>query len=398
MMQPQTHNTVIPLFPTLPVAFKQGRGIWLYDIHDREYLDAMGGMAVCCLGHAHPKITAAITDQASQLMHTTNFFQVPNQYDLADKMTELTGMEKAYFCSTGAETTEAAIKMTRRFAAQKNITQPKIVVTQKGLHGRSLATLSASDIPGIQKGYDPLVSGFVRVAFNDLDAIKQQVASQPDIVAVMVEPIQGEGGINVFSPGYLKGIRALCDEYGCLMILDEIQTGMGRTGQWYAFQHEGITPDILCSAKGLGNGFPIGACLVNGKATELFQLGAHGSTYGGNPLACRVSSTVIHVIEQDHLLENCQKMGDYLKQQLQEELAEFASVAEVRGMGLMIGVQINRPCRELLQYGLENRLIFNVTHNHVIRLLPALNITQHQCDLIVMRLKQCLAQFENHPA
>lgn len=394
MQEIYQHDKIIPLFPTLPVAFSYGEGSWLYDTDGNEYLDAMGGMAVCCLGHANPQIAEAMYYQAKKLIHTTNFFQVPNQYKLAEKLTEISGMKKVYFCNSGAEANEAALKISRLFARKKNIDLPKVIVTHKGLHGRTIATLSASDIPGVRNGFDPLLKEFIRVPFNDINSMEKTLKEDKDVVAIMLEPIQGEGGINVFEDGYLKGIRSLCDKYDCLMILDEVQTGIGRTGKWFAFQHELITPDILCLAKALGSGFPIGACLVSGKATDIFQLGNHGSTCGGNPLGTHISREVIEIIEENNLVSNSNLMGEYLKNKLKEDLSKFKCVTEIRGKGLMIGVQINCNAKKLLMFGLKHRIIFNVTHNNVIRILPPLNVSEKECDLIVLRIKKCLQDFE----
>lgn len=369
-------------YAPLPIAFTRGEGVWLYDKHEQAYLDALGGIAVCALGHAHPVLAEAIAEQARTLIHTSNVYEITHQQALADKLCDLSGMENVFFSNSGAEANEAAIKLARLHAHQQGITAPKIVVMEGSFHGRTLATLSATGNPKVHQGFSPLVEGFVRVPYGDLSAI-QAVADDESIVAVLFEPIQGEGGINLLPDGYLTAVRKLCDQHNWLMMLDEIQTGMGRTGKWFAFQHEPVMPDVMTLAKALGNGIPIGACLASGKAAHLFSPGTHGSTYGGNPFVCRVARTVIDIIEKQDLVKQAGTMGTYLLDAFRTALKDEAVVKEIRGKGFMIGIELTTPCAELVAKALEKKLLINVTAGQTIRLLPAYITNQQECDQIV---------------
>lgn len=370
-------------YSPLPVTFEKGEGVFLWDSNNKKYLDAISGIAVCSLGHAHPEIAEAIADQAGKLIHTSNLYHIGLQEKLADKLCELSGMDKVFFSNSGTEANEAAIKLARLYASQNDITNPEIVVVDGSFHGRTLAALSATANKNIQQGFAPLVSGFIRVPYNDLEAIKALVDTNPNIVAVMVEPVQGEGGVNIPSDNYLSNIRSLCDQNDWLMMLDEIQTGMSRTGRWFAFQHEEIMPDVMTLAKALGNGVPIGACLASGKAKQVFTPGTHGSTFGGNPLACRAALAVIEVMESHQLDQQAEKMGKYLLKALTEQLSAIASVVMVRGKGMMLGIELEKDCGELVAMALEQGVLINVASGNVIRLLPPLILTTDQADQIV---------------
>lgn len=377
----------------LPVAFARGEGAVLWDTEGKQYLDALGGIAVCGLGHAHPAVTQALCDQAGALLHTSNIYRVPQQEQLAEKLCQLAGMDKAFFCNSGAEANEAAIKMARLYGHQKGIQAPQIVVTDGSFHGRTLATLSATGNRKVHAGFEPLVQGFMRVPYNDLDAIRNVATNSTDVVAVLVEPIQGEGGINVPEAGYMAGIRAICDAHGWLLIADEIQTGMGRTGQWFASQHCAAKPDVMTLAKGLGNGMPVGACLASGAAAELFQPGNHGSTFGGNPLAMSAAQAVVDTIEQQQLCARAATLGASMLAGFQAELGEVDGVEDIRGKGLMLAVQLNRPCTELVSRALEQGLLINVTAEKCIRLLPPLIISDQQAQQIVEQVSALVRAF-----
>jgi acetylornithine aminotransferase len=375
------------------VAFTHGEGAWLWDTQGKKYLDAMTGIAVCGLGHAHPAITAAISDQAGKLLHTSNWYQIPLQEQLAERLCKLAGMDNVFFCNSGAEANEAAIKLARLYGHQRNILTPGIIVTEGSFHGRTLATLSATGNRKIQAGFEPLVQGFHRVPYNDLDAVRQVGERSKEIVAVLVEPVIGEGGITIPDAGYLKGLRQICDERGWLLMLDEIQTGMGRTGKWFACQHENVVPDVMTLAKGLGNGVPIGACLAHGAAAQVFKPGNHGSTFGGNPLVCRVALTVIDEIEKGKLTSRAAKLGDRLLTQLKKALGDTAGVKEIRGHGLLLAIELDRPCKELMQSALDYGLLINVTADNVVRLLPPLILSDEQADLLVRELTSLVRAF-----
>lgn len=376
----------------LPIMFERGEGLWLWDKEGNRYLDALSGVAVCGLGHCHPAVTQAIIEQASTLMHTSNVYMIEKQIALAEKLTALTQMDEVFFANSGAEANETAIKLTRIFAHQRGIREPAIIVMQNAFHGRTLATLSASG-QRIQAGFQPLVPGFIHVPYNDIAAIQEIAKNNPNVVAVLVEPIQGEGGINVPSSAYLDQIRQVCDQHNWLFMLDEIQTGVGRTGKLYAYQHSSSVPDVLTTAKALGNGMPISACLMRGKAKNLFTSGSHGSTFGGNPLACAAGLAVLTVVEEYRLWEHAATLGEYLFEELKERLSDNPLVKEIRGKGLMIGIELNKPCRDIMAIGLKHRLLFNVTAERVIRLLPPLIIEPADADLIVERLVKCIEEY-----
>ena len=388
-----TANNLMNTYGRLPITLTKGEGSYVWDEAGKKYLDALSGIAVCSLGHAHPAITQAICKQSATLMHTSNIYQIPAQKELATKLCELSKMDCAFFSNSGAEANEAAIKIARLYGHNKDIQNPTIIVAEGSFHGRTLATLSATGNRKIQAGFEPLVSGFARVPFNDIDAIKEVAKNNKNIVAVLIEPIQGEGGINIPAEDYLNQIRDLCDTHDWLMILDEIQTGICRTGLWFAHQHNGITPDIMTIAKALGNGFPIGACLAKGKAANVFQPGNHGSTYGGNPLACHVASASIAAHEQEKTNAQAKESGEYLISQFTSQLTNTPEVTNIRGIGMMIGIELDRPCGELVSLAAENGLLINVTANKVIRLLPPLNLTKEQSDELASILTQLIKAF-----
>ena len=367
----------------LPVRFVRGEGAWLWDDQDRRYLDALSGIAVCGLGHAHPAVSEAICDQARTLVHTSNLYEIPLQERLATELCSRAGLDRTFFCNSGAEANEAAIKLARLHARVRGIARPRILVMENSFHGRTLATLTATGNPKVQAGFEPLVEGFTRVPYDDLEAVRRAASEVEGIVAVLVEPVQGEGGIRVPAPDYLTGLRALCDEQGWLLMLDEIQTGIGRTGQWCAFQHAGILPDVLTLAKGLGNGFPIGACLARGAAAELFQPGHHGTTFGGNPLGCRTALAVLETMEQEQLPARAGQFGKQLLAGFRTRLENTAGVIDIRGHGLLLAIALDRPCGELVKRALERGLLINVTAQSVIRLLPPLIFTDEQGDELI---------------
>lgn len=374
--------TIMPTYKRLDVCFTHGEGSWLYDTAGRRYLDALSGIAVCGLGHAHPAVTQAIVAQAGKLLHTSNLYGIALQQELAERITRLAGMDTVFFGNSGAEANEAAIKLARLYGHQKGIDKPSIIVMEGAFHGRTLATLSATGSRKVQAGFEPLVSGFVRARYGDLPEITAIARNNPRIVAVLVEPVQGEAGIRIAPPGYLAGLREICDAHGWLLMLDEVQTGNGRTGRMFAWQHEGAVPDVLTTAKGLGNGVPIGACLARGKAAAVFGPGNHGSTFGGNPLACAAANAVLQTIEDEHLCEHAARMGDLLVRQLRERLAGVPGVREVRGKGLMVGVELRSPGAGLVEAALAEGLLINVTADNVIRLLPPLVITEEEVTQI----------------
>ena len=387
----------MPIFAGLPVAFTHGQGAWLWDTHGKKYLDALAGIAVCGLGHAHPAVTAAICDQAGKLLHTSNWYEIPLQEQLAERLCKLAGMDNAFFCNSGAEANEAAIKLARLYGHQRNILVPGIIVTEGSFHGRTLATLSATGNRKIQAGFEPLVHGFHRVPYNDPAAVQLVGEHNKDIVAVLIEPITGEGGVSIPDAGYVKALRKICDERGWLLMLDEIQTGMCRTGKWFACQHEGVVPDVMTLAKGLGNGVPIGACLAHGKAAQVFKPGSHGSTFSGNPLVCRVALAVIEELEKGRFAERAAKLGEQLLKKFKQALGQAAGVKDIRGRGLMLAIELDRPCKELLQLALNQGLLINVTAENVIRLLPPLILTDAEADLLVSELAKVVRAFLEKP-
>ena len=384
---------VMNTYARLPVAFERGEGAWLWDTNGKRYLDALAGIAVCGLGHSHPRLTAVLREQLGKLVHTSNLYEITLQERLADRLARISGMESVFFCNSGCEANEAAIKLARYYGHQKNIEAPAIVVMEKAFHGRTIATLSATGSRKVQAGFEPLVSGFVRVPFDDLEAVRRVAESNRSVIAIMVELIQGEGGINVCHADYLHGLRRICDERGWLLILDEVQSGMGRTGTWFAFQHSGVAPDIMTLAKGLGNGIPIGACLASGTAAKLFKPGSHGSTFGGNPFACAAAIETLAIIEEQGLMQNAVAMGDALRDSFRTRLAGKPGVLDIRGQGLMIGIELAQPCGELVQRALEAGLLINVTADTVIRLLPPLNFTREQGEMLVDTLVPLVEDF-----
>lgn len=379
----------------LPVTFTKGQGVWLWDDQGEKYLDALAGIAVNGLGHAHPDFVKALTAQISSLIHVSNVYQIAEQARLADKLAEISGMDKVFFCNSGCEANEALIKLARLHAHNRGIANPEIIVMERSFHGRTLATLSATGSRKVQAGFEPLVSGFVRVPFDDLEAVKQVAARKNNVVAILVEPIQGEGGIQLPADmkAYLQGLRQVCDDNQWLLMLDEVQSGIGRTGTWFAFQHTGITPDVMSLAKGLGSGVPIGACLANGVAAEVFTPGKHGSTFGGNPLAMTAGLTTLNIIERDKLPQHAEEMGDYIHQQFAEAFKGNPAVINIRHAGLMIGIELDRPCAELVKLALANKLLINVTADKVIRLLPPLIMNKEEAKELVNRLVPVVDNF-----
>ncbi|HWU35194.1 MAG TPA: aspartate aminotransferase family protein [Methylovorus sp.] len=378
-----------------PVTFVKGEGVWLYDAQGNRYLDALAGVAVNGLGHAHPRLVAAISEQAGKLIHVSNIYQIAEQAALADKVCEISGMDRVFFCNSGCEANEAAIKLARLHGHNNGIENPEIIVMDKAFHGRTLATLSATGNRKTQAGFEPLVSGFVRVPFDDLDAVRQVAEHNPNVVAILVEPVQGEGGINVPRDGkaYLEGLRALCDQYGWLLMLDEVQSGIGRTGTWFAFQHTDIQPDVMTLAKGLGSGVPIGACVARGAAADVFTYGKHGSTFGGNPLATAAGLATLSIIEQDGLCAHAEDMGNWICDAFRAEFEGVKGITTIRNAGLMIGIELNRPCGELVKQALEQRLLINVTADKVVRLLPPLIINQDEAQQLVSQLSGLIKAF-----
>src|SRR5450830_502902 len=377
------------------VTFVKGEGVWLWDDKGERYLDALSGVAVNGLGHSHPKFVAALTAQASRLIHVSNNYQIAEQVQLADKLCEITGMDRVFFCNSGCEANEASIKLARLYGHQKGIEIPEIIVMDKAFHGRTLATLSATGNRKTQAGFEPLVSGFVRVPFDDLEAVKQVAEHNHNVVAVLVEPVQGEGGINIphDAKAYLQGLREICDANGWLLMLDEVQSGIGRTGTWFAFQHAGITPDVMSLAKGLGSGVPIGACIAKGKAAEVFTYGKHGSTFGGNPLASSAGLATLKIIEEEGLLEHADTLGHWINAEFARQLDGVKGVVAIRNAGLMIGVELDRSCTELVKKALEAKLLINVTADTVVRLLPPLVMTQAEAQHLVDTLAALIKDF-----
>ena len=380
-------------YTRLPVTFDRGEGAWLWDSAGKKYLDAVSGVAVCGLGHAHPAVTKALCEQAGRLVHTSNLYGIANQQALGDRLTQLSGMDKVFFSNSGAEANEAAIKLARLYGHNKGIATPAIVVAENSFHGRTLATLTATGNRRVQAGFEPLVQGFVRVAYDDLDALATIAKNSPNVVAILVEPIQGESGIQIPSADYLDGVRALCDQFGWLMMLDEIQCGMGRTGKLFAFQHTGIKPDVMTLAKGLGNGMPIGACLARGAAADVFKPGNHGSTFGGNPLACSAALAVLETIEREKLSDRAAQLGLRMKTGLDSALAGVAGVVQIRAKGLMIGIELDRACGELTKQALAQGLLINVTAEKIVRLLPPLIISDAEADQIVSGVSALIKSF-----
>lgn len=367
-------------YARLPVAFSHGEGAWLWDTEGKRYLDGLAGIAVNTLGHAHPRFIAALNEQIGKLIHCSNVYQIREQELLADRLCGLSGMQEVFFCNSGCEANEAAIKLARMYGHNKGIETPSIIVMEKSFHGRTLATLSATGNRKVQAGFEPLVGGFARVPYDDLEAIRQIAQHNSHIVAVLVEPIQGEGGVRTLDIAYLQQLRNICDEQGWLLMLDEVQCGMGRTGKWFTFQHAGILPDVMTLAKGLGSGVPIGACLAAGNAAGLFKPGNHGSTFGGNPLACVAGLTTLDIIEQDGLLAHAESLGQFIRQGFATALQGVSGIREIRGQGLMIGIELDRPCGDLVKQALAKGLLINVTADSVIRLLPPLIMSRDEAQ------------------
>ncbi len=399
-MTANSNSAVMPTYARLPIAFSHGEGVWLWDDGGERYLDAVAGIAVCNLGHAHPQVAKAIGEQAAQLMHTSNLYEIPLQSQLAERLCGLAGMERVFFGNSGAEANEAAIKMARLHGHKQGIDSPLIIVAENSFHGRTLATLSATGNRKVHVGFEPLVGGFLRVPYDDIEAIERIADQHPGVVAVLLEPLQGEGGVQVPAPGYLAAVRALCDANGWLMMLDEVQTGMGRCGSWFAFQSaqgmQTTTPDVMTLAKALGNGFPIGACLVAGPATELMHAGHHGSTFGGNPLASRAALATLAVMTETELPAQVAQKGQRLRERLAALLTNCAAVVEIRGAGLLCGVELDRPCAELVGLALQQNLLINVAAGNVIRLIPPLIIDNEQIDQLAEAVAQLVLEFTGH--
>ena len=375
------------------IAFSRGEGSWLWDLEGKRYLDCLCSIAVSGIGHAHPRLTAAIREQVGRLIHVSNLYRIPEQELLASRLCALAGMDKVFFCNSGCEANEAAIKIARLQGHHKDIESPAIIVMERAFHGRTIATLSATGSRKVQAGFEPLLSGFVRVPYNDLPALDQVAALNPNVVAVLVEPVQGEGGINVPDDGYLAHLRKVCDAKGWLLMLDEVQSGMARTGKWFAYQHAGIKPDAITLAKGLANGFPIGACLASGAAADVFTPGKHGSTFGGNPLACVAALATLAVIEDEGLAARAGMLGDIIREGIAAKLAGVSGVKDIRGRGLMLGIELDRPCGDLLERGLDAGLLINVTADTVVRLLPPLNMKDAEVQLLIDGVSNVIRTF-----
>ena len=382
-----------------PITFTHGEGIWLWATSGEKYLDALSGVAVNGLGHAHPVLVKAIQNQVAKMIHVSNIYHIAEQEALANKLAEISGMDKVFFCNSGCEANEASIKLARLYAHNKGIINPEIIVMERSFHGRTMATLSATGNRKAQAGFEPLVSGFVRVPYDDLDAIKAIASRKNNVVAILVEPVQGEGGIHIPADmkAYFQGLRQVCDDNGWLLMLDEVQSGIGRTGTWFAFQHAGILPDVMSLAKGLGSGVPIGACLARGEAAETFVPGKHGSTFGGNPLAMTAGLTTLDVIADEKLRENAHKMGDLINYEFTAALKDVVGLKVVRNAGLMVGIELDRPCGELVKMALEAKLLVNVTADKVVRLLPPLVINEVEVKELVARLSPLIKQFLSAP-
>jgi acetylornithine aminotransferase len=389
-----TTDALMNTYGTRAATLVKGEGARLWDADGNEYLDALSGIAVCGLGHSHPGIAAAVAEQAGTLTHCSNFFDIPNQQKLADKLRDISGMSNVFFGNSGAEANEAAIKMARLFGHKKGIKLPTIVVMDNAFHGRTLATLTASGSRKVQAGFEPLVRGFARSPYNDIEALTVIGDNNPNICAVLVEPIQGEGGIHMGDQDYLQKLRAVCDQRGWLLMLDEVQTGNGRTGKYFCYQHSGILPDVVTTSKGLGNGVPIGACLASGEAAELMQPGNHGSTFGGNPLSCAAALAAVTAIADGGLDHRAAELGDRIMAGFKTELAEVDHVKDIRGMGCMIGIELDRPCKSLFMAAMDKGLIINVTAESVIRLLPPMIMTDSEADQLVAILAPLIKDFK----
>ncbi|WP_139559394.1 aspartate aminotransferase family protein [Methylotetracoccus oryzae] len=384
-------SQVMPTYARLPVMFERGEGAWLWDKQDRRYLDAISGIAVCNLGHAHPAVFAAVCEQAGKLVHTSNLYRIEKQEELAQELCRVSGMENVFFCNSGAEANEAALKIARRYGHFRGIDEPAVIVMEGAFHGRTLATLSATGNRKVQEGFAPLMSGFVRVPYDDIAAV--EAVADPNVVAILVEPIQGEGGIRVPADDFLLQLRRICDQREWLLMLDEIQTGIGRTGKFLAYQHTFVRPDVISVAKALGNGVPIGACLASGVASEMLTAGKHGSTFGGNALACSAALAVLKALSRDQLIERAARLGDQIRETLRTALGQHAHVVDVRGKGMMIGIELDQPCGELVSLALERGLLINVTADRVVRLLPPLVFTEEQARLLADELSKLIVGY-----
>jgi len=391
-------SNLMNTYARLPVTFIKGQGVWLWDDKGEKYLDALSGVAVCGLGHCHPRLTRAICEQAGTLIHTSNLFHIQKQEQLAERLVALSGMDNAFFCNSGAEANEAAIKLARLHGHNKGISLPTIIVMERSFHGRTMATLTASGNRKVQAGFEPLLTGFVRVPYNNIEAVSQVAANNKDVVAVLVEPFQGEGGVNIPEAHYLQELRNLCDRQDWLLMLDEVQSGIGRSGKWFAFQHSRIIPDVITLAKGLGGGVAIGACLAKGVAAEVFKPGNHASTFGGNPLACAAAIETLEVIADENLLDHVTQLGDFMRVQLRDRLAAVPGVVQIRGQGLITGIELAVPCTELVKKALERKLLINVTSDKVIRLLPALVMQQHEAEQVIDITCSIIKEFMNSSA
>ena len=383
---------IMPTYARQSITFERGEGVWLWDTKGNQYLDAIAGIAVCNLGHAHTGVSKAITDQSVKLIHTSNLYQIGLQAELSDRLTALTGMDNVFFCNSGTEANEAAIKLARKFGHQNGIENPVILTMDKSFHGRTMGAMSATANAKIKQGFQPLLEGFIHVPYNDVDAVEQVIRTTPSLVAILVEPVQGEGGVNIPAPDYLNRLRDLCDQHHLLLMLDEIQTGVGRTGSFMAYQHNAILPDVCTMAKALGNGVPIGACLARSEAAKVLTAGNHGSTFGGNPLACAAALAVINTLENGTLIASANDKGDYLCQQLSVKLANNPAINDIRHLGLMIGIELDRPCAALVAKALEHRVLINVTADNTIRLLPPLVISipelDQLCDVLITIIEE----------
>ena len=384
---------IMPTYQRLPITFERGQGAWLWDENNNRYLDALSGIAVCNLGHAHPAVHKAVCEQSAKLLHTSNIYGIAVQEKLADALIAKSGMDNVFFCNSGAEANEAAIKLARKYGHDLGVENPAIVVMEKSFHGRTLATLSATGNAKVQQGFAPLVAGFIRVPYNDIDAIAQAIQQHSNIVAVLVEPIQGEGGVNIPAADYLNRLRDLCDSHHLLMMLDEIQTGIGRTGKFLAFQHNTILPDVCTLAKALGNGVPIGACLARGKAAEVLTAGTHGSTFGGNPLACSAALAVLSTLDAENLIELAEQKGNAICTGFTKKLHDNRHVVEIRHQGMMIGIELDTPCSELVKSALQQQLLINVTNEKTIRLLPPLIMDKQQIQQLVNSLSALIQDY-----
>jgi acetylornithine aminotransferase len=383
----------MPTFGRLPIAIARGQGCRVWDTEGRSYLDALAGIAVNTLGHNHPEFVTALQQQMTEVIHCCNYYYTPNAEKLAEKLTALSGMTNVFYCNSGLEANEAAIKLARKYGHDKGISTPQIVVYEKAFHGRSIATLSATGNAKLQKGFEPLLEGFIRVPLNDIEALKKATEGNPNVVAVFFETIQGEGGINPMHMEYLRDVRALCDQHDWLMMVDEVQSGMGRTGKWFAHQWAGVVPDVMPLAKGLASGVPIGAVVAGPKAAGVLTAGTHGSTFGGNPLAVRAGLETIRIMEKDNLMDNAARMGKYLTDAFTREFAHVAGVKEIRGQGLMIGIELDRPCGAIMQRALDAGLLLSVTADSVVRLLPPLILTQAEADELISILVPLIKNF-----